>query len=249
MRLSCLASLLFLVVCASAYSRGSLPPVLEFLNGTRVTSLEQWDARRVEIFSLLQSTLYGTIPSVHPPLISSTILNTSNLRGYESSWVNLTWGTPLFPASATIEVIRPMHCTTTAPCPVSLVSKEHRRWVLVGALRGYVGVSTPCGDNSCNGDPTCTDVDPTRQWAQNYPEYTFQLIARRAYLSARILDFVCGLPYVMVRPQQLSAIDARSQARFYPSMPSLVTLSFPGRKHRYRRTLEERQGGVDRCCN
>ena len=163
---------------ATAYSRGALPPVLEFLNGTVVTSVSQWPSRRAEILDLLSNNIYGTFPSAAPAtLVSSNVLNSTQQRGYEVSWVNLTWATPLFPSSAVVEVIRPLHCTAAAPCPVSVVSKEHRRWLLVGALRGYVGVSTPCGDNSCE-DPSCTLVDPTRAWAQNYPDATFQV--RRA---------------------------------------------------------------------
>ena len=163
---------------ATAYSRGALPPVLEFLNGTVVTSVSQWPSRRAEILDLLSNNIYGTFPSAAPAtLVSSNVLNSTQQRGYEVSWVNLTWATPLFPSSAVVEVIRPLHCTAAAPCPVSVVSKEHRRWLLVGALRGYVGVSTPCGDNSCE-DPSCTLVDPTRAWAQNYPDAPFQV--RRA---------------------------------------------------------------------
>jgi len=184
----CVLVLLTAITCistnvATAYSRWALPPEQKILNGTVVTSVPQWSSRRAEILDLLSENIYGTFPSAAPaPLVSSDVLNSTQQRGYEVSWVNLTWATPLFLSNAVVEVIRPLHCTAAATCPVSVVSKEHRRWLLVGALRGYIGVSTPCGDNSCE-DPSCTLVDPTRALAQNYPAATFQ--ARRVMERGR----------------------------------------------------------------
>lgn len=182
---------------SDAFSMAALPPILQLLNGTRVVTPEQWAARRSEISSLLQNYFYGTYPpdDEAPAILAATVLNATSVRGYELSWVNVTYKTPLYPASTLFEVIRPTFCSEALKCPVSMASSEHRRWLLAHAARGYVGVSMRSGDNSCNS-PLCDKVDPTRCWADNYPSATFQLLARRAYYASRVLDYVLTLPYI-----------------------------------------------------
>lgn len=190
--------LLFLSLRAhGSYSRGSLPPILELLNGTIVTTSSLWAARRAEMAALLQSTMYGTFPTGPPPALTAvTLTNTSSSRGYEVSWVNASFATPGPGCATEFEVVRPAHCTAASPCPVSMMSREHRRWNVVAASRGYVAINYNGGDNGCDS-PACAVVDPTRCFADAYPGATFALIARRAYLASRVLDAVCSatLPY------------------------------------------------------
>lgn len=58
-------------------------------------------------------------------------------------------------------------------------------------------VNYPGGDNSCTDGSACQHGDSTANFAYNYPNSTFQLIARRAYLASRVLDYVITLPYVI----------------------------------------------------
>ena len=195
--------LLFLTLFLSipfsvSYSRGSLPPLLEFINGTVVTTLDQWASRKQEIKTLLQEYFYGTFPTGSPPPIkSATILNTTAIRGYSLIWVDIIYSTPINDTNIVLEIIKPDYCTSTSPCPISMMSKEHRRWNHEAAIRGYVAVNYPGGDNSCTDGSTCADGDSTANFMYNYPNATFQLIARRAYLASRVVDYVITLPYVI----------------------------------------------------
>jgi cephalosporin-C deacetylase-like acetyl esterase len=182
---------------ASPYSRGSLPPILEFVDGTPVTP-STWPARQAEIATLLQSNLYGTFPKEPaPPIRSSTVLNASTVRGFEITWWEVLFATPINDTSVVLEVVRPaVLCTPSSPCPVSLMSKEHRRWNILASQRGYVAVNYPGGDNSCSDGSACREGDSTANFKANYPQATFQLIARRAYLASRVIDFVvAALPF------------------------------------------------------
>ena len=182
---------------AANYSRGSLPPILEFVNGSAVVTPAQWPARRQEIGELLQAHFYGTLPPGPPPPIrTGVLLNSTSQRGYTVDWYNVTFATPVADCSTVFEVVMPARCAAASPCPLSLMSKEHRRWQLGGLARGYVAVNYNGGDNGCLPDASCKAFDPTACFARAYPASTFQLIARRAYLAHRVLDFVLLLPGV-----------------------------------------------------
>lgn len=193
---------LFFQVSEADYSRATLPPLLEFINGTTVTSFSAWTERQTEIKTLLQEYFYGTFPTDSPPPIrTATVLNTTSTRGYTITWVNILYVTPINDTSIVIEIIFPAYCNSTNPCPVSMMSKEHRRWNHIAVLRGYVAINYPGGDNSCTDGSTCAYGDSTANFRYNYPNATFQLIARRAYLASRVVDYVITLPYVI--PSQI----------------------------------------------
>jgi hypothetical protein len=60
-----------------------------------------------------------------------------------------------------------------------------------GASRGYIAVVYPGSDNNCLSQYSddCAIYDPTAGFAAMFPNATFQLIARRAYLASRTLDW------------------------------------------------------------
>ncbi len=80
------------------------------------------------------------------------------------------------------------------PCPLFLTQTNHRRWALHGASRGYLSVVYPGSDNNClsENEDDCAIFDPTAVFAAMYPNASFQLIARRAYLASRVLDWALG---------------------------------------------------------
>ena len=47
-----------------------LPPLLKFQNGTRVTGVASWEERRLEVQSLLQNYILGTLPNTRGPKIT-----------------------------------------------------------------------------------------------------------------------------------------------------------------------------------
>ena len=79
-------------------------------------------------------------------------------------------------------MLRPLHCTPASPCPAFFASKEHRRWTIVAVSRGYAGVSFNGGDNGCDS-PECSALDGTRCFQLAFPNASFQLLARRAFLA------------------------------------------------------------------
>lgn len=181
--------LISLPLSASAFRYGALPPILNFENGTAVTP-STWPARRAEILSSFQALDWGTFPARSPSIASTEVLNTTQERGVEVTWHRVTYATPSPRGCPTeVEILRPLLCTPSNPCPAFLSSKEHRRWTVVAVSREYVGVSFNGGDNGCN-TPQCDKLDGTRCFQLAYPNSTFQLLARRAFLASLVLDFV-----------------------------------------------------------
>lgn len=179
---------------SAAYSVGSLPPILQFVNGTVVKTPQDYAARQAEIASLLQQYFYGTMPDAPAPAIAaSTLLNTTLQRGANVSWWQVQYSTPVAPSVLVFETISPAYCMPASPCPAFFASKEHRRWALIAVTRGYIAINYPGGDNSCADGPQCQVGDPTAQFQRAYPNATFQLIARRAYLASRVLDWVLAV--------------------------------------------------------
>ena len=84
--------------------------------------------------------------------------------------------------SVTVELLIPAGpCSRPhAACPIFMTQSNHRRWALAGALRGYVGVVYPGADSN----------DQTDGFRLAYPDATWGLIARRAWLGSRVLDFL-----------------------------------------------------------
>jgi len=178
--------------CPANFSSGDLPPSLSFCDGARVESPADWALRRAQIGALLQANIYGTLPEGPPPaLLSVTLTNSTSERGNVRAWYRAE-----FERSLGLEfeaIYADAACgggASAAPCPVLLVSREHRRWAVAAALRGYVAVSLCVGD-SC---PWATTA-----WAAAFPAATFQLIAQRAYVASRALDAVLALPRAAVR--------------------------------------------------
>lgn len=167
--------------------------MLTFLNGTRVKTLEQWEARKAEMWELLQLTFYGTFPkaSERPSLASFRLLNASDDRGVRDEWWEASWQAHGTTLTTTIEILRPAASQPSSPLPVFITQTNHRRWALVAVSRGYLAMVTPTADNNCaGGDPHCTEGDPTEPLTRMFPNATFQLIARRSYLTSLCIDFL-----------------------------------------------------------
>jgi hypothetical protein len=196
-----LFSLAVLPLAASGYSYGALPPILQFENGT-VATPATWPARRAELFDSLQALDWGTFPESRPPISASSVLNSTTARGVEVSWHSVTFATPAGACSTELEVFRPLQCIPSAPCPAFMVSKEHRRWSIVAASRMFVAVNFNGGDNGCDSSE-CKNIDSTRCFQLAYPNATFQLLARRAFLASLVLDYLVSSQNSYINPAQI----------------------------------------------
>ena len=167
-----------------------LPPLLRFENGTRVETADSWGERRGEVWRLAQTTFLGTVPDEVPPLTSHSVLNTSVAGdGVNCTFIELTFDTSKggggVPAvSFPIEIIHPTFAATgdarATGRPLFLTQWNHRQWALAGVARGYVGVIYPGSD--------AKDVAPAFQKA--YANYSMALIAARAFVGSRSLDYL-----------------------------------------------------------
>ena len=113
-----------------------------------------------------------------PNLTGSQVVNTSVDRGIVRTYIVLTYSTSN-KAQVIIEVLSPVQCTTASPCPLFMTQTNHRKWASIGVSRGYVSCIYPGADADDQTDP----------FRLAYPEATWGLIARRAWLASRVLDY------------------------------------------------------------
>lgn len=133
-------------------------------------------------------------------------------RGYVDLWVRLVFGTPAPQPNASflLEVAYPNACAA-APCPLFATQADHRRWAAVGLERGYVVAITPNADTGPwrrrgsaarrstppppSPAPPRAD-DATDPFRLAYPDATWGLIRRRAWLGSRALDWLLKQSFV-----------------------------------------------------
>ena len=94
-------------------------------------------------------------------------------------YITLEYATPRTPTQVTVEFLYPPTCTSSRPCPLFMTQTNHRRWALVGLTRGYATVVYPGADSNDQTDP----------FRLAYPNATWGLIRRRAWLASRVLDY------------------------------------------------------------
>lgn len=186
-----------------------LPPLLEFSNGTAVTDLAALQERKAEARRLLSETMYGTFPATVPALVAAVHLNQSQLRGHTDMFVRLTFNTSNR-ATFDIELIVPDSCTSANKCPLFMTQANHRRWAIAGVARGYASLVYPGADS----------IDSTDVFRLAYPNATWGLIARRAWLGSRALDYVITLPFI--NPKQVLRFIAT--ALIIPTLPPMMMM-------------------------
>eukprot|EP00750_Incisomonas_marina_P019905 INCI3649.3.p1 GENE.INCI3649.3~~INCI3649.3.p1 ORF type:complete len:554 (+),score=76.73 INCI3649.3:120-1781(+) len=177
-----------------------LPPLRQFVNGTKVESLEAWAERRDELKWLLQQHLLGGMPPLDATTLESAVVinQTSYVApgeseeggGSQASFVNLTFSANKTRVSLVIEVLEPVPGSNGALSnplrPVMMTQWNHREWAAYAVARGYVGVVYPGAD--------AWDESPAFQAA--FSNLTMGLIPARAYLASQVLDYVLTLPQV-----------------------------------------------------
>ena len=187
-----------------------LQPLLAFANGTRVTTPAAWSQRRLEVASLLESSILGLRPLSPPPLTRATVLNSTHVSGLgtggsTSVFVELQFSPPsASPVAFTIEVIIPSGAAAASPLPVFLTQCTHRGWATLGVSRGYLGVVYPACD--------WRDAAPAFQAAYGHTNTSMQLIHARAFVASRVLDYVLGPQFGAGFPPPAPALNASAVA-------------------------------------
>ena len=78
-----------------AYSRAELPPLLEFLDGRKVQSLDDWEERRGEIRSLLIKYFIGSFPAETPKIAGAKVTSEKVHDDASTRWrIRVTLATP-----------------------------------------------------------------------------------------------------------------------------------------------------------
>eukprot|EP01060_Flectonema_neradi_P026670 TRINITY_DN3587_c0_g1_i1.p1 TRINITY_DN3587_c0_g1~~TRINITY_DN3587_c0_g1_i1.p1 ORF type:complete len:744 (+),score=98.51 TRINITY_DN3587_c0_g1_i1:34-2232(+) len=162
-----------------------LNDLMIFNNGTQVTDLRGWMARRVELKDLLQDHILGRLPSEVPSLISSKEVNyTVSEAGVRSTFVQLNYSCGV---TTYIEVLySEVDVMQNKSLPVFATQWNHRLWAALAVTRGYVGITYMGADIA----------DSAPDFQQAYKNSSMMLIMARAFVLSRVLDYVVGLPYV-----------------------------------------------------
>ena len=119
------------------YARADLPPLLEFLDGTPVRTMDDWQLRKEEIRRLMCEYFIGTFPQTVPAIIGTEVLE--EIRKDDGSirrLVRLTFDT-LNKESFEMWLWIP---TGDGPFPVILNApvKYQIPWAQTGVERGYL---------------------------------------------------------------------------------------------------------------
>lgn len=159
-----------------------LPPLLEFANGSSVVDSAGFQARQTQIRELLQSTLYGSLPTSVPSFLGSTVVSHVEERGSVREFVRLTFqAADNKVVSFTVEQI--YSTSAVRPMPVFMTQTNHRRWALAAVNRGYFACVYPGADSD----------DQTDGFRLAYTNATWGLIIRRAWLGSRTIDYLVTL--------------------------------------------------------
>ena len=166
-----------------------LPLLLEFVDGRRVETVEQWPARKEEIRRLLMMYFTGSPPEVTPAVVDGRVLeerigddgstrrrirvtlDTPNRRSFEM-WLWLPQGDGPFPL------------LLTAPRDYQIP------WADLALERGYAVCLYP-GIDSHHREAAYPGYDSVWQtFREEYPQASWTEIIAKAWLAGRTLDYL-----------------------------------------------------------
>ncbi|MBL9190991.1 MAG: prolyl oligopeptidase family serine peptidase [Opitutaceae bacterium] len=175
--------------------RPELPDPLRRADGSEVADPVAWAAQRDDLRKLLQHYVVGTFPPA--PRTTRSVESSTERDGAGSRSTFVLEFSPRFDARLRVEVLTP---PGTGPFPVLLLPATHRDWAVLAVSRGYLACVYAAGD----GD------DDTRTFAGLHPASDWTLLARRAWATARCIDYL--MTRKDVDPARITAAGAGRQA-------------------------------------
>ncbi|HYF49944.1 MAG TPA: alpha/beta fold hydrolase [Planctomycetota bacterium] len=151
----------------------------ENLPSARITTAEQWRARREEIKATFQRWMLGTFPPPPPEVRAENVVEKEE-NGVRHRTLTLRFG-PGMQCSLRVELFIPK---SREPLPVFMSQFFHRTWISIAVRRGYIG----CIYAGSDGE------DDTDSYIQPYKEYDFARIPRRAWSASRVIDYLQTVP-------------------------------------------------------
>lgn len=170
---------------ADSAKASSLPDPLQFEDGRRVTTAEEWGERRREIIASVSQFEYGHMPPA-PGNVSRTDSLESETRFDDTSHfesLRLAFG-PEMSLRTTVHVYTPSDAS--APLPVILrfgLGGEHAK---AANDRGYAFV---CFEQT-SLDPDTEGHDEVGPAQAAYPNYDWASVAVWAWCASRVMDYV-----------------------------------------------------------
>ena len=174
-----------------AYSRAELPPLLEFLDGRKVQSLDDWEERRGEIRSLLIKYFIGSFPAETPKIAGAKVTSEKvHDDGSTRRRIRVTLATPNR-VSFEMALWLPKG---DGPFPLLLTAPRfyQRYWGEDALERGYAVCLFP-GVDSHHREADYPGYDSVWQTIRKeYPRATWTEISIKGWLASRCIDYLLG---------------------------------------------------------
>jgi len=170
-------------------SMADLPPLLEFIDGRRVETVDQWPARKEEIRRLLMQYFTGSPPEVTPSVVDGRVLE--ERRGEDGSTrrrIRVTLDTPNR-RSFEMWLWLPRG---DGPFPLLLTAPRYYQipWAELALGRGYAVCLYP-GVDSHHREADYPGYESVWQtFREEYPQATWTEIITKAWLAGRTLDYL-----------------------------------------------------------
>ena len=184
-----------------------LPPLLEFLDGTPVRTLDDFGRRKDEIRDLFETYFFGTFPEKPPELLAAEVVDEKRAEdGSIRRRVKLTFDTPN-KASMEIRVWIPKG---EGPFPLLLTQPRFYQifWAEDAVKRGYIACLYPGLDVHHHEAEYPGYENVWKTFQREYPEATWQSsLAIQAWLAGRTLDYLLDPKYAYdVAPRQVGIV-------------------------------------------
>jgi hypothetical protein len=172
------------------YVGADLPPLMEFLDGTPVRTMEDLDRRKDEIRRLFCQVFIGSFPEEVPAIVGVEILQQQKKEdGSTRRRVKLTFDTP-HKASFEMWVWMPKG---DGPFPLLLTQPRFYQiyWAEDAVKRGYIACLYPGLDVHHKEKDYPGYENVWRTFQNEYPEATWESsLAIQAWLGSRALDYL-----------------------------------------------------------
>ncbi len=182
------------------YTRAELPPLLEFLDGRKVQSIDDWEERQEEIRSLLIKYFIGSFPAETPQITGAKVTSEKvHDNGSIRRRIRVTLATP---NRVAFEMALWLP-DGNGPFPLLLTAPRFYQcyWGEDALKRGYAVCLFP-GVDSHHREADYPGYDSVWQTIRKeYPRATWTEISTKGWLASRCIDYLLG-------DQSVAEIDA-----------------------------------------